>query len=97
MGSSLLAGIDPGPLALWASVVAGGDSASRIATVEPHSRVRAVHTGAARSANGLDAWCRWRHWCRNRRNAGGHWCATLFNSFSSASPTAPGDQGGGAV
>jgi len=34
MGSSLLAGIDPGPLALWASVVAGGDSASRIATVE---------------------------------------------------------------
>jgi len=33
MGSSL-AGIDPGPLALWASVVAGGDSAARIATVE---------------------------------------------------------------
>jgi ubiquinone biosynthesis protein len=34
MGSSLPPGIDPGPLALWASVVAGSDSAARIATVE---------------------------------------------------------------
>ena len=42
MGSSLLAGIDPGPLALWASVAAGGDSAARIATVE----------GALRSSRG---------------------------------------------
>src|SRR4051794_13994497 len=34
MGSSLPPGIDPGPLALWASVVAGTDSAARIVTVE---------------------------------------------------------------
>src|ERR1035437_2350122 len=34
MGLSFLAGIDPGPLALWASLSAGGDSAGRICTVE---------------------------------------------------------------
>ncbi len=34
MGSSLLAGIDPGPLALWAGVLAGGDSDTRISGVE---------------------------------------------------------------
>ena len=34
MGMTLLAGIDPGPLALWANVLAGGDHAARIATVE---------------------------------------------------------------
>jgi ubiquinone biosynthesis protein len=34
MGLSFLAGIDPGPLALWASLSAGGDSAGRISTVE---------------------------------------------------------------
>src|SRR5579863_5647980 len=34
MGPSLLAGIDPGPLALWAGVLAGGDSATRISGVE---------------------------------------------------------------
>jgi len=34
MGLSFLAGIDPGPLALWASMFAGGDPAGRISTVE---------------------------------------------------------------
>src|ERR1035441_3200102 len=34
MGLTFPAGIDPGPLALWASVIAGADSAGRIATVE---------------------------------------------------------------
>src|ERR1017187_8097931 len=34
MGLSFLAEIDPGPLALWASMVGGGNSTERIATVE---------------------------------------------------------------
>jgi ubiquinone biosynthesis protein len=34
MGLSLLAGIDPGPLALWAGMFAGSDPAARISTVE---------------------------------------------------------------
>src|SRR5664279_63325 len=34
MGLSFLAGINPGPLALWAGMLAGSDSAGRISTVE---------------------------------------------------------------
>ena len=34
MGLPFLAGIDPGPLALWASMFAAGDPAGRISTVE---------------------------------------------------------------
>ena len=34
MELSFLSGIDPGPLALWAGMFAGGDPAGRIATVE---------------------------------------------------------------
>src|ERR1017187_4360583 len=34
MGLSFLAEIDPGPLALWASMFGGGNSTERIATVE---------------------------------------------------------------
>src|ERR1035441_963282 len=40
MGLSFLAEIDPGPLALWASVVAGSNPAERIATVEAALRTQ---------------------------------------------------------